>query len=341
MANSTNFSLRQNVQKTGSTYKIMKGAYSPVRIQRIPVEYWASWGWRFPYHMGKPCTHIHPQVFQVQPFHIVTPSPWPLLTSFALLILTTSAVLYMHGYTSPLGGSGILLLLIGLVATVGAMVLWFRDVVTEGTYLGDHTSVVQKGISLGVILFIVSEVFFFISVFWSLFHSSLSPAIELGSQWPPMSINTINAYELPLVNTVLLLTSGATVTYGHHCIINEKREGALIGLALTVVLALIFTICQAIEYSNAEFSISDGVYGSTFYFSTGFHGLHVLIGTAYIAVALYRLIAYHLTKTHHQGLEGAILYWHFVDVVWLFLYISVYWWGSLLHYVILLTPLVH
>lgn len=264
MQNSKNLWL----EKPSDTQIIIKGAYSPVEIQRIPVEYWASWGWRFPYHFAKPCYHMHPSQFQVQPFHIVTPSPWPLFTSFALLILTTSAVLYMHGYTSPLGGSGIILLIIGLVATVGAIVLWFRDVITEGTYLGDHTRLVQKGISLGVILFIVSEVFFFLSVFWSLFHSSLSPAIELGSQWPPMGINTINAYELPLLNTVLLLSSGASVTYGHHCIINGKRTGALLGLAITVVLALIFTICQAIEYSNAEFTIADGVYGSTFYFST-------------------------------------------------------------------------
>lgn len=264
-------------------------------------------------------------MFQGQPFHIVTASPWPLLTSFALLILTTSAVLYINGYTSPLGGSGILLLIIGLVSTIGAMCLWFRDVVTEGTYLGDHTRLVQKGISLGVILFIISEVFFFLSVFWAVFHSSLSPAIELGSQWPPIGITTINAYELPLLNTALLLTSGATITYGHHCILNGQRLGALVGLATTIVLALIFTICQGIEYSNAEFSIADGVYGSTFYFSTGFHGLHVLIGTLYIAVALYRLYAYHLTVHHHQGLEGAILYWHFVDVVWLLLYITVYW----------------
>jgi len=278
--------------------------------------------------MTTPITQMPRTQFQAQPFHLVTPSPWPLLTSFALLILTTSAVMYFNGYANPLGGSGLLLLSIGFATTVGAMALWFRDVVTEGTFLGDHTFLVQKGISMGVALFIVSEVFFFLSVFWAYFHSSLSPVVEMGSQWPPMGIATINAFELPLLNTVLLLSSGATVTYGHHALIQGNRQGALVGLILTVVLALIFTLCQAIEYANAGFTIADGVYGSTFYFSTGFHGLHVIIGTAYIAVGLARLISYHVTDHHHLGLEGAILYWHFVDVVWLFLFVAVYWWGS-------------
>lgn len=266
--------------------------------------------------------------FQAQPFHLVTPSPWPLLTSFALLILTTAAVMYFNGYANPLGGNGLVLLGFGFLATLGAMTLWFRDVITEGTFLGDHTFPVQKGITLGVALFIISEVFFFLSIFWAFFHSSLSPTVELGSQWPPVGIPTINPFELPLLNTILLLSSGATVTYAHHSLIQGNRRGAILGTILTLVFAILFTACQGIEYSNAGFTIADGVYGSTFYFSTGFHGIHVLVGTIFIAVAFFRMLAYHLTDHHHLGFEASILYWHFVDVVWLFLFISVYWWGS-------------
>jgi len=264
--------------------------------------------------------------FQFQPFHLVTPSPWPLLTSFSLLIFTSAAVMYFNGYANP--GSGTLLLGIGLATTVAAMALWFRDVVVEGTFLGDHTFLVQKGITMGVALFIITEVFFFISVFWGFFHSSLAPTVELGSQWPPVGIATINPFELPLLNTLLLLSSGATVTYSHHALIQGNRRGAITGLLMTLVFAVLFTICQGIEYYNAPFTIADGVYGSTFYFSTGTHGLHVIIGTLFLAVGFFRLLSYHLTDHHHLGYEAAILYWHFVDVVWLFLFVSVYWWGS-------------
>ncbi|RYX78173.1 cytochrome c oxidase subunit 3 [bacterium] len=268
--------------------------------------------------------------FQAQPFHLVTPSPWPLLTSFALLILTASTVIYFNGYSSPLGFNqgNLILVFIGFLTTIGAMALWFRDVITEGTFLGDHTYLVQKGITMSVGLFILSEVFFFVSVFWAFFHSSLSPTVELGSQWPPIGIPTINPFELPLLNTVLLLSSGATVTYAHHSIIQGNRRGQILGTIITLVLAILFTICQGIEYYNAGFTIADGVYGSVFFFSTGFHGIHVLIGTIFIAVAFFRMLSYHLTDHHHLGFEASILYWHFVDVVWLFLFVSIYWWGS-------------
>ena len=266
--------------------------------------------------------------FQFHPFHMVTPSPWPLFVSFSLLILTSGAVLYFNGYASPFGDSGLSLVLIGLITTVLSMSLWFRDVVTEGTFLGDHTIRVQKGLTMGMALFITSEVMFFFSIFWALFHASLSPAIELGGQWPPMGIDSINPFELPLLNTVLLLTSGATVTYSHHAVINKNRAGAISGLILTILLATVFTVCQGIEYANAPFTIADGVYGSTFYMSTGFHGIHVIVGTIMLAVSLGRLVQYHFTSTHHIGYESAILYWHFVDVVWLFLFVSVYWYGG-------------
>ena len=266
--------------------------------------------------------------FQFHPYHMVTVSPWPLFVSFSLLILTSGAVTYFNGYTSPFGDSGIVLVVLGFICTSLSAGLWFRDIVTEGTFLGDHTFKVQKGLSIGMALFILTEVMFFVSIFWALFNSCLSPDVELGGQWPPMGIESISPFELPLLNTVLLLSSGATVTYSHHAVLNKNRAGAITGLVLTVLLAVVFTYCQGIEYMNAPFSISDGVYGSTFFMSTGFHGFHVIVGTLMLAVSLGRLIQYHFTNTHHVGYESAILYWHFVDVVWLFLFVSVYWFGS-------------
>lgn len=268
--------------------------------------------------------------FQLFPFHMVTNSPWPLFISFSLLILTMGSVVYMQGYASPFGDSGISLVLLGFLATSMCMALWLRDVVTEGTFLGDHTIAVQKGLSIGMVLFIGTEVMFFFSIFWALFNSCLSPDVVMGGQWPPVGIESINPFELPLLNTLLLLTSGATVTYSHHALINKNRGGAIFGLFLTIVLASVFTVCQGIEYYNAPFSIADGVYGSTFFLSTGFHGIHVIVGTIMLAVSLGRMIQYHFTNTHHVGYESSILYWHFVDVVWLFLFVTVYWYCGLL-----------
>lgn len=174
----------------------------------------------------------------------------------------------------------------------------------------------------------MSEALFFLGIFWAYFHSSLSPNTELGGQWPPMGINAINPFELPLLNTILLLSSGVTVTYAHHSVIQGERKGALIGTLLTIILAICFTFFQYLEYKWAPFTISDSVYGASFYFGTGFHGFHVIIGTIFLFVGFWRLLAYHFTDHHHLGLESGILYWHFVDVVWLFLYISIYYWGS-------------
>lgn len=261
--------------------------------------------------------------FQAHPFHLVSPSPWPLYTCISLLSLTTTGVLTMHGFHAADS-----IFLLALTSLVYSMSLWFRDVIVEGTYLGNHTLAVQRGLNMGVALFIVSEALFFLAIFWAFFHSALSPTIELGAQWPPSGIEAINPFELPLLNTVILLSSGVTVTYAHHSLIQGNRSGALYGLLFTVILAMIFTGFQGVEYSVSSFTISDGVFGSCFYFGTGFHGLHVMIGTAFLAMGLWRVLAYHSTENHHLGLESAILYWHFVDVVWLFLFISIYYWGS-------------
>lgn len=261
--------------------------------------------------------------FQAHPFHLVSPSPWPLDTSTCLLIMTCSGVLTMHSFSHAS-----FFLFSGFFCLISCMSLWFRDIISEGTYLGNHTLAVQRGLNMGVALFIVSEALFFLAIFWAYFHSALSPTVELGAHWPPMGIEAINPFELPLINTVILLSSGFTVTYAHHSLIQGNRKGALNGLVYTVILAIIFTVFQAVEYSVSFFTISDGTFGSCFYFGTGFHGLHVIIGTAFLAVGLWRLLAYHLTENHHLGLESGILYWHFVDVVWIFLFISIYYWGS-------------
>jgi cytochrome c oxidase subunit 3 len=261
--------------------------------------------------------------YQHFPFHLVDQSPWPILVSFALLNMTIGAVMYMHGFYN--GG---IILTLGFILTTSGMVLWFRDVITEGTLLGCHTKEVKSGLMLGIVLFIISEVFAFLSVFWAFFHSSLSPAIEIGGSWPPMGITPLDPFAIPLLNTFLLLTSGAFITYGHHALIAGNRKGAINATFFTIIFAIIFTALQYYEYSEAAFTMSDSVYGSAFYASTGLHGLHVIIGTIFILVGFIRIINYHLTDTHHQGHEAGILYWHFVDVVWLFLFMAVYFWGG-------------
>jgi len=212
--------------------------------------------------------------FQFFPYHLVSPSPWPILLSFSLFSMAIGAVMYMHGYVN--GGN---LLTTGFILTAYGMGLWFRDVVTEGTYLGDHTKQVKKGIQMGVILFIVSEIFAFLSVFWAFFHASLSPSIEIGGVWPPQGITPLDPFAIPLLNTILLVSSGAFVTYGHHALVNGNRRGSIIGMFLTILFAVIFTVLQYVEYSEAAFTMSDSVYGSAFYASTGLHGLTLSVPT--------------------------------------------------------------
>jgi cytochrome c oxidase subunit 3 len=260
---------------------------------------------------------------QRHPFHLVDPSPWPLFASLSAFTSTIGGVMYMHGY---IGGGNLLSL--GLIMICYSMFVWWRDVVREGTYEGHHTSFVQLGLRYGMILFIVSELMFFVAFFWAFFHASLSPTVEIGAVWPPKGIEVLNPWEVPFLNTVILLSSGAAVTWAHHAIVAGARNQAIYGLILTVILAILFTGLQALEYIEAPFTISDGVYGSTFYLATGFHGFHVFIGTVFLSVCLLRLTKFHFTKSHHFGFEAAAWYWHFVDVVWLFLFVAIYWWGG-------------
>nr|UXP34372.1 cytochrome c oxidase subunit III [Cambaroides dauricus] len=254
-------------------------------------------------------------------YHLVDMSPWPLTGSVSAMMLTTGLIKWFHQFSADL-------LYLSFISIILTMIQWWRDVVREGTYQGIHTQVVMSGLRWGMILFIVSEVLFFFSFFWAFFHSSLSPVVEVGSLWPPKGIQPFNPFGIPLLNTTILLSSGATVTWAHHAILSSNHLEALQSLMLTVMLGLYFTSLQAFEYMEASFSIADSVYGSTFFVATGFHGLHVIIGSSFLSVCLYRLYKCHFSSFHHFGFEAAAWYWHFVDVVWLFLYVFIYWWGG-------------
>nr|DAZ91334.1 TPA_asm: COX3 [Echinogammarus veneris] len=258
---------------------------------------------------------------QNHPYHLVEKSPWPITASISAMLLTTGLVKWFHLFSPSL-------LLTGITAVVFTSAQWWRDVSREGALQGLHTLKVSYGLRMGMILFIVSEILFFFSFFWAFFHSSLTPTMEVGGHWPPTSIEPFNPFQIPLLNTAILLASGATVTWCHHAVTENMHSQATQSLILTVSLGFYFTALQALEYVEAPFSIADSVYGATFFVATGFHGLHVVIGSSFLLICLFRLYSGHFSNTHHVGLESAIWYWHFVDVVWLFLYISIYWWGS-------------
>nr|YP_009695269.1 cytochrome c oxidase subunit III [Ryssota otaheitana]QDM39463.1 cytochrome c oxidase subunit III [Ryssota otaheitana] len=255
------------------------------------------------------------------PFHLVEYSPWPILIANAIACMPVGFILLCRF-------NNILLLMVGVIMTAFIMSLWFRDITRESTYQGYHNMYVVMGLKIGMMLFIVSEVCFFFAFFWAYFHSSLAPTVEIGSNWPPMGITTLKAFQVPLLNTAVLLLSGVTVTWAHHSIEEGKHYASVQSLLITVILGVYFVFLQYGEYSETSFSISDSVYGSTFFMATGFHGLHVLVGATFLIVNLIRLYFFHLSSTHHVGFLAAAWYWHFVDVVWLFLFVSIYWWGS-------------
>lgn len=254
------------------------------------------------------------------PYHLVDPSPWPYVMGCGAFLTTVGAVIYFHY-------SQLFLLSLGVILIASCMFSWLKDVVREATFQGRHTKVAVLGLKIGFLLFIISEVLFFFSFFWAFFHSSLSPSVEIGVTWPPVGIDPLNPFSVPLLNTAVLLSSGATVTWAHHSIVSGQRSEAIQGLALTVILGAMFTALQAMEYVEAPFCIADSVYGTTFFVATGFHGLHVIIGTIFLCICLIRLSLSHFTRSHHFGFEAASWYWHFVDIVWLFLYVCIYWWG--------------
>lgn len=259
---------------------------------------------------------------QKHPFHIVDPSPWPLISSIGAFLTVFGLTLFLHFYSF-----GIYFFNFGLFLLIFTMGIWWRDVVREATFEGHHNSYVRKGLKLGMILFITSEAMLFFAFFWAFFHSSLNPATEIGAIWPPKGIIAINPWHIPLLNTLVLVTSGAYITWSHYALLAGYRKDSVEALTYTIILALFFTLLQYYEYCVSPFNISDSVYGSVFYMTTGLHGFHVIIGTLFLIVCLYRHIQGHFTSTHHVGFECASWYWHFVDIVWIFVYFFIYWWG--------------
>jgi len=258
-------------------------------------------------------------------FHILPPSIWPLAGALGAFIMLFGAVTWMHD-------SGPYVFLIGLAGVLYVMYAWWADVVGESE-VGDHTAVVRIGLRYGVIMFIMSEVMFFAAWFWSFFKHAMYPMGPMSplvdGVWPPAGIETFDAWHLPLINTLILLCSGMAATWAHHALVHENnRTDMKWGLILAVLLGALFTVFQVYEYSHAAFGFSGNIYGANFFMATGFHGFHVFIGTIFLLVCLVRLQKGHFTPERHVGFEAAAWYWHFVDVVWLFLFAAVYVWGG-------------
>lgn len=263
-----------------------------------------------------------------QPFHLVKPSVWPLIGAIAAGLLAVCAVMFMHGVKLGDFQPGIKGVLLGFAGVLAIMWVWWRDVIREAVVEKAHSPMAKIGLRYGMALFIASEVMFFVAFFWAFFNASLFPTEALGFVWPPANIEAIPAFDLPFLMTMILLLSGCTVTWAHHAILEDKKDESILALLITVLLGVAFLCFQAYEYSHAAFGFKDSVYSSAFYMATGFHGFHVLVGTIFLIVCWRRAIVGHFTSKSHFGFEAAAWYWHFVDVVWLFLFVAVYWWGN-------------
>ena len=266
-------------------------------------------------------------------FHILKPSLWPLVISFELLIFMVEA---LYGLSSPLNNLFFLSVSLGLISLT--ILFWLNDITIEGVYNRHHTEKVTQSLRLGAILFIISEIMLFVGFFWAFFHSFLAPSHTIGCLWPPLGVEPLNPYKLPLANTMILLTSGATVTLAHHAFLKEENKNiepqanfvednkkfVVFAFILTILLGIFFTTLQLVEYKNASFSINTGIYGSVFFLLTGLHGVHVILGSMMLMYTLVRFLANHFTANNHFAFQFSALYWHFIDVIWLILFITLY-----------------
>nr|YP_009307196.1 cytochrome c oxidase subunit III [Aphis craccivora]AOR53737.1 cytochrome c oxidase subunit III [Aphis craccivora] len=256
-----------------------------------------------------------------QPYFILNLSPWPILMALNTFNLMISNIMILNFKFNSIS-------LINFLMIIFISMLWWRDVIRESTFQGNHNFFIMNLIKFSMILFIISEMFLFISFFWNFLHNSLAPSIELGLNWPPKNITFFNPLLIPLLNTIILLTSSFTVTLTHFYLLNNSKKKTIIFMNLTIILSMYFLILQALEYNQATFTFSDSIFGSSFYMATGFHGLHVIIGTIFLMINLLRMLKLHFSFIHHISFELAAWYWHFIDIIWLFLYMTFYWWNN-------------
>jgi len=265
-------------------------------------------------------------------YHLVDPSPWPAVGAASAFLVAVGAIFWLHKSFA----AAPVIFGVGVIGVLYTFIAWWRDVIREAEFGGYHTRVVQISHRYGMILFIASEVMFFVAWFWAYFNTALFPGdphdiariAATGGVWPPKGIATFDPWHLPLLNTLILLTSGTTVTWAHHALLENDRQGLKWGLILTIVLGALFTCVQAYEYAHAAFGFKGNIYGATFFMATGFHGFHVLVGTIFLIICLFRALNGHFSPKQHLGFEFAAWYWHFVDVVWLFLFAAIYVWGA-------------
>jgi len=270
------------------------------------------------------------------PYHLVRPSIWPLVASLAAGVLGVGAVLFMHEVKMGPIDFGIKGIILGFLGVLAVMFFWWKDVIYESITENVHNSITEVGLRFGMALFIASEVMFFVAFFWAYFDASLFVAevqqflrVEsTGGVWPPVGIEALPAFDLPFLMTLILLLSGCTVTWAHHAILEGNQKDAVMGIGLSWGLGLAFLFFMIYEYNHVTFTFGQNIYTSTFFMATGFHGFHVLIGSIFLFVCWLRARAGHFTPQRHFGFEAAAWYWHFVDVVWLFLFVAIYWWGG-------------
>ena len=255
------------------------------------------------------------------PWHVPEPSHWPIVGTIGAFISAVGGIIYMHtGF--------IWLFLVGVAVILVTFYGWWRQVIHEAVTERQHSEPVRAGLRIGMLLFITSEVMFFFAFFWAYYHASLPILSLVAGPWPPKGIEPLDTWSIPFLNTLILLSSGATVTWAHHAILEGENKKVMVGTAATIILGVIFLGFQAHEYASASFSLKDGIYPSTFFLATGFHGFHVFVGVCFLTVCFFRARKGHFKPDHHVGFEAAAWYWHFVDVVWLFLFVNIYWWGS-------------
>ena len=272
------------------------------------------------------------------PYHLVNPSPWPLISAFSGGLFAVGALLWFHSVEVAGFTPGWLAVIPGVLAIIMCMYFWWKDVIHETIVEKVHNEITEVGLRYGMALFISSEVMFFVAFFWAFFDASLYVGQEntplkleaTGGMWPPKGMHVFNAFDMPFLMTMILLLSGCTVTWAHAAVLRGKNQELVKALGITVLLGVIFLCFQVFEYTHATFGFGENIYSSTFYLATGFHGFHVFVGTVFLWVCWLRAKKGHFTPERHFGFEAAAWYWHFVDVVWLFLFIAIYFWGNMI-----------